>query len=32
MNETGLVLGTVNATRVIIDKSVGSEYQKELDR
>ena len=32
MDETGSALGTVNATRVIIDKSVGSEYQKEPGR
>jgi len=32
MDETGSALGTVNATRVIVDKSVGSEYQKEPGR
>ena len=30
MDETGSAFDTVNAIRVIVDKSVGSEYQKEL--
>src|SRR5947207_13579316 len=29
IDETGSTLGTVNVTQLIIDKSVGSEYQKE---
>ena len=32
MDETGTALGTVNATQVLVDKSVGSQYQKEPGR
>ena len=32
MDETRTALGIVNATRVIVDKSIGSEYQKEFNR
>ena len=29
MDETGTVLGTVNSTRVIVNKSIASNFQKE---